>query len=103
MQNVRLEVAVPTGRFLTKIPLNPAPRLAGVSGKKIGLLWNGKKNGDLVLERIAQLLGDRFQDVQFVKLKSGADLPWGAYPHEETVAEIAKTAACDAVIGTMGD
>ena len=100
---VTLEVVNPTGKVLSAPLLKPAPRIAGLEGKKIGLMWNGKKHGNLVLERIAKALEERFKDSQFIKLPSGASLPWGAYPDEETIAEIAKKQGCDAVIGTIGD
>lgn len=105
MQNlaVTLEVSNPTGNVVSAPFLKPAPRIADLNGKRIGLLWNFKKHGDLVLKRIAEALGERFKSLEFIKLPSGAKLPWGAYPDEKTIAEIAKNQGCDAIIGTIGD
>ena len=40
-----------------KAELKPAPRLSSLEGKTIALRWNGKHNGDVLLE----YLGDRLQ------------------------------------------
>lgn len=65
MQNlaVTLEVLNPTGKVVSAPFLKPAPRIADLNGKRIGLLWNGKKHGDLVLERIAEASEERFKNL----------------------------------------
>jgi diacylglycerol kinase family enzyme len=45
-----------------------ADRLADLNGKRIGLFWNGKPNGDLFLNRFAERLKARFDDLTVVRL-----------------------------------
>lgn len=45
--------------------VKPAPRVADLNGKRIGLYWNVKAGGDLALERTEVLLHDRFPDATF--------------------------------------
>jgi hypothetical protein len=48
------------------IPLKGlAPRLADMSGKKIGLLRNNKRAGEPILNVAARRLKERFPDVEF--------------------------------------
>lgn len=82
---VALEFLNPAGRAVSGAFLSPAPRNADLNGRRIGLLWNGKKHGDLVLERVAEGLAERFEGLEFVRLPSGEHLPWGAYPDEATI------------------
>ena len=48
---------------------NLAPRAATLDGKKIGLLWNGKRGGDTALARVAELLENRFKNIQLVNIQ----------------------------------
>jgi hypothetical protein len=47
--------------------LSPAPRPASLSGKTVGLAWNGKPGGDEALDEIATLLGERVGDIRFIR------------------------------------
>jgi hypothetical protein len=44
-----------------------APRLSDLNSKRIGLFWNGKPFGDILLEEIGALLKDRFENVEIIK------------------------------------
>jgi hypothetical protein len=44
-----------------------APRLSDLHNKRIGLFWNGKPFGDILLEEIGSLLKDRFENVELIK------------------------------------
>lgn len=70
------------------------PRLPELRGKKIGLLWNGKPGGDLVLDTLAGLLRDRFDGLRTerstVFLSAGDE-------------DIKRMAECDAVVSAIGD
>ena len=44
-----------------------APRITSLEGKTIVLRWNGKPNGDILLERIAELLKEKVKDVKVIK------------------------------------
>jgi hypothetical protein len=84
------------GKFAT------AGRLADWNGKRIGLFWNGKPNGDVFLDEVARELRSRFQGLETLKI-------WEARPETKTVygnsAEnleyIAQSA--DFVISASGD
>ena len=49
------ELINPTGE-IEKVAVEPAKRITALEGKTIALRWNGKNNGDLVLDRLAELL-----------------------------------------------
>ena len=79
----------------------PAPPLAGLNGKKIGLIWTNFRNGDVLLEAFADLLGKRYQGMEFVKLSSGRTLNWGDYP-DRSLATFARESGIDAAIVAPG-
>ena len=41
-----------------------APRLDSLEGKRIGLIYNKKHNGDVLLTRAVELLKERFKDIE---------------------------------------
>ena len=67
-----------------------------LSGKAIGLFWNGKHNGDVFLLRIAELLQERFKDTKIVRFD---------YSFEGVGDAVIKEMAdkSDIVLGAMGD
>lgn len=72
-----------------------AARAASLEGVTLGLAWNGKPGGDIALERIAQKIQERHENVRVLKLYD--DIPFG----RETIDKcIAKT---DVVVGSTGD
>jgi hypothetical protein len=54
-----IAVLVPTAKAGVE-EIAVSPRLQGLNDKKVGFLWNGKPNGDLLLLRIKELLSQRF-------------------------------------------
>ena len=52
------ELINPTGE-IEKVAVEPAKRITALEGKTIALRWNGKNNGDLVLDRLAELLAKK--------------------------------------------
>ncbi len=44
-----------------------APRITSLEGKTIVLRWNGKPNGDVLLDRVAELLTEKVKDVKVIK------------------------------------
>ncbi len=52
-------------------PMPPAKRVDDLSNSKIGLYWNYKKHGDVALNRVKELMAERFQDFSFVWLETG--------------------------------
>jgi ABC-type Fe3+-hydroxamate transport system substrate-binding protein len=44
-----------------------APRLSALEGKTVVLRWNGKPNGNILLDRVAELFTEKVKDVKVVK------------------------------------
>lgn len=44
-----------------------APRISALEGKTVGLKWNVKPNGNLFLNRVAELLKEKIKDVKIIK------------------------------------
>jgi len=61
------EICNPQGVPEPKKPVTLAKRIDSFEGKTIGLWWNGKPNGDILLNRVAELLTKRFKDIKVVK------------------------------------
>ena len=86
--------------------LEPSARIGDFAGKTVSLRWNGKNTGDIVLERIAELLQQTDPDVTVKKT-------WIEHPELNTVSgnqnlsqEFVKIVAADKpdlVIAAQGD
>lgn len=94
------EVVSPAGRPAVK---GIAPSGAGLdlAGKKVGLVRIPFPNGDVLLEKLASLIGERFDGMEFVKLPSGKNLSWGDYP-DDSLTDIAREAGIDAAMVAVG-
>ena len=91
-----ITVLDPTGRAVSK-EFRRAPRLADLNRKVLGLLWNGKPNGDILLRRIQESLADRFNLSGVIwRKKPAVDVP-----AKEILRELALEA--DVVINGQGD
>ena len=88
-----LDPVAPQQGEITALPL--APRPASLEGKTLGLLWNGKANGDKALKRAGELIQKRVPDIT-VKFYSGA------LPCPDRLMEQAKDEA-DVVIACTAD
>lgn len=60
------EVVNPAGAVKVD-PMKLAPRITSLEGKTIGLKWNEKPNGNIFLDRIAELLQEKVKNVKIVK------------------------------------
>lgn len=60
------ELVNPAG-VLSITPIEIASRISTLEGKTVGLKWNGKPNGDLFLDRVAELLTKQVPGVKIVK------------------------------------
>ena len=90
-----LDVLNPVAPVLGEVNATPmAPRPSSLEGKTIGLVWNGKANGDIALRRAGELIQ---QQVPSVKLKfySGA-LPTPKFILDQTKAEVDVAIGCTA-------
>jgi len=61
---VRLEVLNPAGEAEKVEKRTLAPRPSSLDGKRVGLVYNLKTGGDVLLTRTAELLKERFRDVE---------------------------------------
>lgn len=77
-----------------------APRLTDLTGKTIGLYWNGKSGGDILLEQNAELLKQRYSGVKF-RNYMGAVGSIMRHATAEQADAIARE--CDVVFGSTAD
>ena len=79
--------------------LDLGKRSIDLEGKVLGVIWNGKLGGDILLDRFAELLKERFHLAQVLRLNHRADsfldLP------EDRMMEFAEK--CSFVIVGVGD
>ena len=77
---------------------NMAPRLPDLNGRVLGLLANGKRNSDTLLDAVTSLLQDTYDVKEVVRLnKRDVSRP----AKQEIVDELVER--CDAVITAIGD
>ena len=77
---------------------NMAPRLLDLNGKVLGLLANGKRNSDALLDAVVSLLQDTYEVKEVVRLnKRDVSRPAPQSIVDEMVGK------CDAVITAIGD
>jgi hypothetical protein len=98
MGSVKLEVLNPTGSDPPKGKGIGARRFDNLDGKRIGLVWNNKDYGDKLLEKVRELLKERYPTAQFsmYRLKECC-----IAPPEGELEKIGKQ--IDAVVYTLGD
>jgi hypothetical protein len=77
--------------------VNAAVRRDRRQGDTVGLLWNSKPNGDVLLAAVRELLDDLNQGLRFVEVSKNSS----ARPMDESTREA--LAECHAVINAIGD
>ena len=77
-----------------------APRLTDLKGKTIGLYWNAKSGGDILLEQNAELLRQRYSGIKFKNYLGAVGF---VVRHATAEQADTMTRECDAVIGTSSD
>jgi len=82
-----------------RVHSNPAPRLPNLTGKTIGLLDISKPGGAIFLDRLEQLLKQRYGVKQVVR----AMKPTFTKPAPDVVIAKFLDAKCDAVIEALAD
>lgn len=75
-----------------------SPRLVTLDGKKVGVIWNGRPPGDLILDEMFRILRRRYA-IKDVIVRS--KLYVGEPAAQEVYDEIANT--CDAAVTGVGD
>ncbi len=98
-EKVTLEVLNPRGKVPKISEISPSPRLSDLTGKKIGILYNGKVGGEMLLPYLEEALKKRIPDIELRR--------W-TVPHsqlldvkEPRLKEIAEYG--DGVIALLGD
>ena len=91
------ELVNPTTQAIVA-PFDGAPRLPSLAGARLGIIDDSKKNADVLLEELVELLRTRYEisDVKWHR-KPSASKP--ADP--AAIRELAES--CDAVIVAVGD
>lgn len=98
-----IRVYDPTSVAITEKHLEFAPRVNAIDGKRIGLLWNGKPNGDFYLERVAQLLEKKYKGVSVIKFWE-VDPEETSHPDKKSDVALDRIAkSSDIVIAAQGD
>jgi hypothetical protein len=103
------ELLVPEGTAI-KEPLKLASRITTLDGKTIGLRWNGKPNGEILLDKVAQLLKEKVPTLKIIKLYEverttiHTEAPGATQLSVEAEAKLIKEKyKPDLVIGSQGD
>ena len=94
----KITVLDPTVKTKKIKQLKLAVRADNIKGKVIGLLWNSKPNGDVLLDRLAQQLNERYHFTQIVKKSK----PLASMPAPKDVLDDL-SAKCDFVISAIAD
>lgn len=99
------ELVNPAGAIEVKY-FKPAPRLTSLDGKTIVLRWNEKHNGDIFLNRVAELLKEKVPTAKVIKLyevdKSTIKIS-GSAKESVRISEVIKGLKADIVIATQAD
>ena len=92
-----LEVLSPVARQRAMESVTPInPRLESLNDKTIGLVWSGTHGGDVALNRVGEMLQERFENIE-TRFYTG-----GNYPNPPHILRQAAE-ECDAVVGATGD
>ncbi len=93
-----IRILDPTLRTALSSTASRAPRARHLAGATIGLLANGKSNGSMLLDRIADVLRERHGVGEVVRVaKTNASVPVS----EDDAEMLAKR--CAAVVTAIGD
>ncbi len=86
--------------------IQPAKRISTLDGKTVALRWNGKNNGDVVLDHLCDLMSKKFPSTRFVKIyqkdPSTVGIS-GSAPESERIASSVASMKPDLVIASQGD
>jgi len=103
LEDFVLKTVDPTG-IGTEKGRNYAPRLHSLDGKRMGLVWNTKPNGDVLLDEVGKILTERYPTLKVVPLCTStpeARTSSGTPPAKGRLEAIA--AEVDAVIYASGE
>ena len=72
--NLSLKVLNPRGERESSVMRGISPRLSGLEGKRIGIYWNGKPDGDYFWDTIEGMLKAKFPTSTVVRYNGPGDL-----------------------------
>ena len=91
------ELVNPTTQAIVA-PFDGAPRLPSLAGTRLGIIDDSKRNADVLLQELAEVLRTRYEI---------ADVQWHRKPSASRAADPAAikelAASCDAVVIAIGD
>lgn len=98
------ELVNPSG-VIKQAQVEPAKRITALEGKTIALRWNGKNNGNVVLDRLAELINKRYPSAKVVKTYTDTSLNTisGTPANSERIAKAVAAVKPDLVIASQGD
>lgn len=98
------ELVNPSG-VIKQAQVEPAKRITALEGKTIALRWNGKNNGNVVLDRLAELINKRYPSAKVVKTYTDKSLNTisGTPANSERIAKAVAAVKPDLVIASQGD
>lgn len=99
------ELVIPTG-VIEQARVEPAKRISDLKDKTVVLRWNGKNNGDLVLDRLAELLAGDYPGAKIIKSyvqDPSLNSITGHVGESQRVTEVIKGLGPDIVIAAQAD
>lgn len=99
------ELVNPTG-VIKLAQVEPAKRIATLEGKTVALRWNGKHNGDVVLDRIAELMAQKYPHTKVIKTyrdDPSLNTISGTPANSERITKAVAAVKPDLVIASQGD
>ncbi len=98
------ELVNPSG-VIKQAQVEPAKRITALEGKTIALRWNGKNNGNVVLDRLAELINKSYPSAKVVKTYTDKSLNTisGTPANSERIAKAVAAVKPDLVIASQGD
>jgi len=104
-QQQEWELIIPTGE-IKKSSVDLAPRISALDGKTVVLRWNGKNNGDVALNRLAELFLEKYSTVKIVKsyeMDKSINIISASAQNSQRITDYLKTLRPDLVIAATAD
>ncbi len=95
--NQSLKILNPVG-VLNFLPMSPAKRITEFKKKKIGLYWNGKARGNIALDRVKEILSQKYEGLTFEWFET----PISTEASQEWFENVRKKGV-HGVVGSTGD
>jgi hypothetical protein len=96
---ITLTVLNPRGDIESSLLVSPAARLNNLAGKNIGILFNGKPGGKMLLPYVEEVLKRRFCDIELQTW----NVPFAQAQNAKLPALKELAAYADGVIALLGD